>query len=81
MGTSKRQQTVEVERRAPGAKVPRLKVVFVERRGPDRYRFYVVRGTDLQYHAKRFGDGAVIASADEKTDARTRAENLGYTLT
>lgn len=43
-------------------------------------RAFVSRGLDLLWRAKRASDGLTIAEGDIKTDAKHKAEALGYTI-
>lgn len=40
--------------------------------------FYVVRGCDYRFHARRSVDGSTILSRDERGEAIKAAEQLGY---
>ncbi len=48
---------------------------------PTDMRAYVVRGTDLQWRAKRLCDGEVISTDESRGAAKTDAERQGYLIT
>lgn len=45
-----------------------------------QHRAYLVRGACLKWLAKRADTGEIICEQDEKSDAKTEAENRGYRI-